>query len=133
PFDSLLLRDGPEGKRGAVAILRSGEQTLVAKNSAQGMGHGHFDKLGWLLYDNGQPLVTDYGAARFLNIEAKNGGRYLPENESWAKQSVAHNTLVVNETSHFGGDWQLGESRAPRQLAFVVDGRTRASTAEMTG
>jgi oligo-alginate lyase len=133
PLASRLLRDGANGDRGAVAVLRSGEQTLVAKNSGQGMGHGHFDKLSWLLYDKGQALVTDYGAARFLNIEAKNGGRYLPENDSWAKQSVAHNTLVVNESSHFGGDWQLGESHAPRQLAFVDSQATRASTAEMIG
>jgi hypothetical protein len=133
PFASLLLRDGAKGDQGAVAVLRSGEQTLVAKNSGQGMGHGHFDKLSWLLYDNGQALVTDYGAARFLNIEAKNGGRYLPENDSWAKQSVAHNTLVVNQSSHFGGDWKLGETLAPEQLAFIDEPLTRVSTAEMKG
>ena len=33
-----------------------------------------------LFYDNGQPIVRDYGAARFLNIEAKAGGpEGLPE------------------------------------------------------
>nr|WP_298139331.1 heparinase II/III family protein [uncultured Pseudomonas sp.] len=133
PFASRLLRDGANGDQGAIAILRSGEQTLVAKNSAQGMGHGHFDKLNWLLYDNGQALIRDYGAARFLNIEAKDGGRYLAENDSWAKQSVAHNTLVVNESSHFDGDWQLGQTQAPRQLAFVDKQDSRVSTAEMIG
>ena len=132
PFASLLLRDGAKGDQGAVAVLRSGKQTLVAKNSSQGMGHGHFDKLSWLLYDNGQALVTDYGAARFLNIEAKNGGRYLPENDSWAKQSVAHNTLVVNQSSHFGGDWKLGETLAPEQLAFIDEPDTRVSTAAIS-
>ncbi len=137
PFRSLLLRDGPKGDQGALAILRSGPEAdaevLVAKNSAQGMGHGHFDKLSWILYANGDPVVTDYGAARFLNIEAKEGGRYLPENESWAKQTIAHNTLVVNETSHFGADGKLGETRAPRQIAFVGEGATQLSTAEMVG
>ncbi|WP_254791213.1 heparinase II/III domain-containing protein [Azotobacter beijerinckii] len=39
---------------------------LVVKNSARSMGHGHFDKLGWMLYNDGAPVVTDYGAARFL-------------------------------------------------------------------
>ncbi|WP_217272050.1 heparinase II/III family protein [Sphingopyxis sp. BSNA05] len=101
PFKSLLLSDGPEGDKGAVAILREGDSTsgqaLIAKNSSQGMGHGHFDKLSWQYYDNGNEIVSDYGAARFLNIEAKDGGRYLPENESWAKQTIAHNTLVVDE------------------------------------
>ena len=133
PFASLLLRDGAKGDQGAISVLRSDGQTLVAKNSGQGMGHGHFDKLSWLLYDNGQALVTDYGAARFLNIEAKNGGRYLPENDSWAKQSVAHNTLVVNQSSHFGGDWKLGETLAPEQLAFIDEPRTRVSTAAISG
>jgi len=137
PFASMLLRDGPDGDQGGLAILRAGagdkDQVLVAKNTAQGMGHGHFDKLNWLLYDNGQAIVTDYGAARFLNIEAKDGGRYLPENESWAKQTVAHNTLVVNEASHFAGDEKLADTLAPRQLYFSADGPTRASIAEMTG
>jgi hypothetical protein len=137
PFQSLLLRDGPNGDQGALAILREGpgatDQVLVAKNTAQGMGHGHFDKLNWLLYDQGNAIVTDYGAARFLNIEAKDGGRYLDENDSWAKQTVAHNTLVVDETSHFGGKLKAAEALAPRQLAFVGEGKTRLSTAEMAG
>ncbi|AXB79513.1 alginate lyase family protein [Novosphingobium sp. P6W] len=137
PFASMKLRDGPDGDKGGLAILRAGpgdkDQVLVAKNTAQGMGHGHFDKLNWLLYDNGQAIVTDYGAARFLNIEAKDGGRYLPENESWAKQTVAHNTLVVNEASHFGGDAKLADTLAPRQLYFSGEGPTRGSIAEMDG
>ena len=136
-FASTLLRDGPQGTDGALAILRSGPQenaqVVIAKNTAQGMGHGHFDKLNWLLYDNGQAVVTDYGAARFLNIEAKEGGRYLPENESWAKQTVAHNTLVVNETSHFDAQLKPAEEIAPTQLAFVGEGPLRFSIGEMTG
>lgn len=137
PFASRLFRDGPQGDRGAVAVLRAGpgerDQVLVVKNSAQGMGHGHFDKLGWMLYDEGAAVVTDYGSARFLNVESKDGGRYLKENQSWARQTVAHNTLVVNETSHFDGQWKAGEKTAPRQLFFSADGPTRVSTAEMEG
>lgn len=121
-FRSVLLRDGAEGKHGALAILRNGGedgQTLVMKNTSQGMGHGHFDKLNWLFYDNGQRVVTDYGAARFLNVEAKSGGIYLPENTTWAKSTVAHNTLVVNERSHFDGDWRVGEEHAPTPLLYA--------------
>ncbi len=135
-FASLLLRDGPDGTDGGIAVLRDGagakDQVLVAKNTAQGMGHGHFDRLNWILYDNGQAIVTDYGAARFLNIEAKDGGRYLPENESWAKQTVAHNTLVVDEGSQFGADWKSAMA-APRQLWFNGEGPAKASIAEMAG
>lgn len=136
-FASTLLRDGPEGKDGALAILRSGAedkaQVVVAKNTAQGMGHGHFDKLNWLLYDNGNAIVTDYGAARFLNIEAKDGGRYLPENDSWAQQTIAHNTLVVNETSHFNAKLKPAEAAAPVQLGFKGEGPARWSIGEMAG
>ncbi len=121
-FRSLLLGDGPEGKDGAVVVLRRGDsergQALVAKNTSQGMGHGHFDKLSWQYFDNGAEILTDYGAARFLNIEAKDGGRYLPENESWAKQTVAHNTLVVDGVSHFNADERVADRHAPRQLAY---------------
>ena len=136
-FMSLLLSDGPEGNQGAVAVLRNGDSTtgqaLVAKNSSQGMGHGHFDKLSWQYYDNGHEIVSDYGAARFLNIEAKHGGRYLPENESWAKQSIAHNSLVVDEKSHFDGDVDVADKLAPQQLYFSDRPGSQISTAKMTG
>ena len=38
------------------------------------MGHGHFDRLSFTYYDNNKEIIQDYGAARFLNIEPKNGG-----------------------------------------------------------
>ncbi len=137
PFRSLLLSDGPEGQQGAVAIMRKGDgmtgQALVAKNSSQGMGHGHFDKLSWQYYDNGYEIVSDYGAARFLNIEAKQGGRYLPENESWAKQSIAHNSLVVDQKSHFNGDRKAADKLAPEQLYFSEEMGSQISSAKMTG
>ncbi|MBX9461238.1 MAG: heparinase II/III family protein [Brevundimonas sp.] len=137
PFDfrSALIGDGPDGDNGALAILRANGpdgQALVFKATGQGMGHGHFDKLNWLFHDNGQRVVTDYGAARFLNIEAKSGGVYLPENTSWAKQTVAHNTLVVNERSHFDGDWQTGEEHAPEPLLFESADGLQIVSARMT-
>jgi len=137
PFASQFLSDGPKGDMGGLAIMRSGpndtDQVLVAKNAAMGMGHGHFDKLNWILYDNGHAIVTDYGAARFLNVESKDGGRYLKENESWAKQTVAHNTLVVNETSNFGGKWKVGDKLATKQLFWASTPQATVSTAEMAG
>ncbi|GFE87730.1 heparinase II/III domain-containing protein [Steroidobacter agaridevorans] len=135
PFRSLLLGDGPEGKDGAVVVLRRGDsergQALVAKNTSQGMGHGHFDKLSWQYFDNAAEILTDYGAARFLNIEAKDGGRYLPENESWAKQTVAHNTLVVDGVSHFNADAHVADEHAPRQLAYGDSSDLSFSVAQM--
>lgn len=121
-FKSQQFRDGPQGTQGALMVLRSGPEgdaaTAVMKATTQGLGHGHFDKLGLLYYDDGAEIVADYGAARFLNVEPKNGGRYLPENETWAKTSVAHNTLVVDETDHFDGDWRYAQQFAPTVLKF---------------
>lgn len=121
-FSSTLLRDGSSGAEGGLAILRSGPQgddaAVIMKATTQGLGHGHFDKLGFLYFDNGDEVVADYGAARFLNVEPKAGGRYLPENTSWAKQSIAHNTLVVDQTSHFNGDWREGQKHAPTIMEF---------------
>ena len=84
------------------------ELNLVAKYSAQGNSHGHYDKLSFSLYYKGDEVLQDYGLARFVNIDQKNGGGYLKENKTWAKQTIAHNTLVVNETSHFNGKYELG-------------------------
>ena len=136
-FRSMQLRDGPGGDQGALGILRSsdgpGHEALVFKATAQGMNHGHFDKLAWLFYDIGREIVSDYGAARFLNVEEKFGGHYLPENNTWAKQTIAHNTLVVDESSHFGGDWEKGELRHPELLYFGLDENADAVAARMEG
>lgn len=115
---SILYRDGADGKEGGLGILRAShkegtEICLVMKYTAQGMGHGHFDKLSYSLYDETGEVVQDYGAARWVNIEQKGGGRYLPENNTWAKQSIAHNTLVINKTSHYNGDIRIAETRQP--------------------
>ncbi len=134
-FESMQIADGPDGNEGALSILRSGagaqDQALVFKATGQGLGHGHFDKLTWLFYDNGNEIVMDYGAARFLNVEAKNGGHYLPENDSFAKQTVAHNTLVVDETSHFNGDWKVSQDYYPQPLIFDISETVEITSARM--
>lgn len=105
---SMIIRDGSDGAQGGLALLRTGranEQTsLVLKYTSQGMGHGHFDRLAFCLYDSGNEIVSDYGSSRFLNVEAKDGGRYLNENSTWAKQTVAHNTIVLDGKSDFNGE-----------------------------
>ena len=130
-YQSQRLRDGSDGDRGALVALRAGPAVdaaaVVFKATSQGLGHGHFDRLGLIYYDNGDEILADYGASRFLNVEPKNGGKYLPENTSWAKQTVAHNTLVVDQTSHFDGDWRAGEEAGTKLLAY--DGTLGASFA----
>lgn len=109
---SANYKDGADGEQGALGILRAGkgekELCLVMKNTSQGMGHGHFDKLSFSLYDDKGEVLPDYGAARYVNIEQKFGGGYLHENNTWAKQTIAHNALVVNRISHFGGKTDIG-------------------------
>ncbi len=136
-YRSMRFGDGPEGNQGALVVLRDGsgadQQALVFKPTSQGMGHGHFDKLHWLFYDNGREIVSDYGAARFLNVVQKNGGVYLPENTTWAKQTVAHNTLVVDQGSHFGGDPKLAQRRYPEVMIFDTDNGHQVTAASMVG
>ena len=102
------MSDGPNGTQGGVSILRTENLELAFKYAAQGSSHGHYDKLSFSLYENGEEIIQDYGLARFVNIEQKGGGNYLKENKTWAKQTIAHNTVTQNETSHFTGKYDIG-------------------------
>lgn len=119
---SVVFQDGPFGNQGGVALMRNGQrfngQTVVFKFATQGMGHGHFDRLHWMFYNNGNEVISDYGAARFVNVEPKFGGRYLPENNSWAKQTIAHNTVTLNRQSHFGAKLAKAEEYAPSLIFY---------------
>ena len=117
---SVRLSDGPDGTQGGVAVLRAGDEdlALVFKYSAQGLSHGHYDKLSFSLYEKGEEVLQDYGMSRFVNIEQKGGGNYLPENTTWAKQSVAHNTVTQNQTSHFEGRYDIGSQHHSRLHFF---------------
>ena len=126
PFEkkSMLLRDGSKGDQGAIGILRSTNNdaiTLVMKNAAQGLSHGHYDKLSFSLFHEGHEVLQDYGLARFVNVEQKNGGGYLKENKTWAKQTIAHNTVIQDETSHYNGDYAIGSQHHPDMYVFDVE------------
>jgi hypothetical protein len=133
-FESVAFGDGNDGKQGALVIMRqnvNGDQAVLFKPAAQGLGHGHFDKLTWQFYDRGEEIVSDYGAARFLNVEAKYGGRYLPENKTWAKQTIAHNTVVVDEKSHFNSNVKMGNANHPELLFFEKSDNVTISSARI--
>lgn len=135
PFEhrSINISDGPLGNNGGIGILRTKNNgyttSLVMKYTSQGMGHGHFDKLSYTFYDNNHEIVKDYGAARFLNIEPKNGGHYLYENDEYAKQTIAHNTLVVDKKSHYNGSLKIGSKYSPLFYAFSGDGNDKMISA----
>ena len=125
PYASVEFTDGGDGTEGGVGILRSGpleDQSLVLmKYTGHGLSHGHYDKLGMVYYDQGREILQDYGAARFLNVESKYGGRYLPENKTWAKQTVAHNTVVIDERSHFDGKESVSAQHHGERHFFLAE------------
>ncbi len=117
---SIQFRDGSKGDEGAVSILRAQKKpfTVVMKNTAQGLSHGHYDKLSFSYYHKGEEVLQDYGLSRFVNVKQKNGGGYLKENKTFAKQSIAHNTVVLDETSHFKGKYKIGSQHHSEVFAF---------------
>lgn len=116
PRPALLFRDGVSGERGAGGILRQGSGSeesmamlwwgghgnIAGLHSA--LNHGHFDSLHLSWFTRGHEVLQDYGFARWVNVEPKFGGRYVPENNRYAKQTVAHNTVVVDEGCQNQGD-----------------------------
>lgn len=122
---SVNFTDGAKGDEGGLSIMRTGKGTdesmLVYKYTAHGLSHGHYDKLSFSYYDNGDEIIRDYGSARYVNVDQKWGGRYLPENKSFAMQTVAHNTLVVDEKCQFGGKISISEKYHPDAYFFSVE------------
>jgi hypothetical protein len=121
-WPSAEFTDGPDGTQGGLGILRSGAGAdatmLLMKYGVHGQGHGHFDKLHFIFFDAGREVVPDYGFSRWINIEPKEGGRYLPENDSYAKQTIAHNTVVVDETTQSGGNYPADEKKSAQRHFF---------------
>ena len=124
-WPSVEFRDGADGEGGGLGILRAGtgENQTVAlmKYGVHGLGHGHFDKLSLVFYDQNRDILDDYGFARFVNVEPKYGGRYLPENDTWAMQTVAHNTVVVDGRSQNDADQKEADAMHPDRHFFDGD------------
>lgn len=120
PYKSISFTDGAKGNEGGVSILRTGRgdniTSLIYKYTSHGLSHGHYDKLNINLYNDGNEILQDYGAVRFIGIEQKFGGRYLPESKSYAAQTIAHNTIVVDETSDFNGKEQISQQYHPQKV-----------------
>jgi hypothetical protein len=126
-YKTMDFTDGAKGNEGGVSVLRSGKNesltTLVHKYTSHGLSHGHFDKLNYNLYDKGNEILNDYGAVRYIGIEQKFGGRYLRETKEYAAQTIAHNTLVVDEKSHFEGREAIAEKFSPEKLYSSINGQ----------
>lgn len=133
-YKPMWIRDGADGNKGGIGVLRSGpnaNHTLaVLKAGTQGMGHGHFDRLNILFYDNNVEVLSDYGAVRFLNVETKTGGGYTKENDTWGKQTVAHNTVAVDKKSHFNANADEGEKHHPELIYFEANDKFQVVSAK---
>jgi oligo-alginate lyase len=120
PYKTIESTDGVKGNEGGISVLRNGKgndlTSLIFKYASQGLGHGHFDRLNINLFDKGNEILQDYGSARFIGIEQKYGGRYLSENSAYAAQTIAHNTIVADEISHFEGNSDIGEKSHAEKL-----------------
>jgi hypothetical protein len=75
------------------AMLQSGSGTeatwLCVKYGAHGGGHGHPDKNHFILYARGRVLAPDAGTHAYGS----------PLHMGWDKTTLAHNTLIADETS----------------------------------
>ncbi|MBI2420317.1 MAG: heparinase II/III family protein [Ignavibacteriales bacterium] len=124
-YNSGWYSDGAEGNEGGLGILRENDYSntdiiAVLKATAHGLSHGHYDKLSLSYFDQGKEVIQDYASARFINVDPKWGGRYLPENKSYAMQSIAHNTVIVDEKSHYEGKIAIAEKYHPEQFIFDI-------------
>lgn len=87
----------PETPRSAVfpdsgyAVLRApqGDHAVTMKFGPHGDWHGHYDKLGFVSYALGGILGVDPGTQSYA----------APTHATWDKETVAHNTVVLDETS----------------------------------
>ncbi|WP_226569705.1 heparinase II/III domain-containing protein [Mangrovibacter yixingensis] len=109
------LNEGPDGRSGAQGFIRMQDKTgdvsqLVMNYGQHGMGHGHFDTLGITFYNRGQEVLREYGFCRWVNAEPKFGGRYLEENKSFARQTIAHNAITIDEQCQNGFDVERADS-----------------------
>ena len=115
---SQVFGDGVNGDKGGISVLRLEDTELLFKFSSHGMGHGHFDRLSYSLYDQSGEVLQDYGAVRWVNVDQKAGGRYLPENKTFGKQTIAHNTAVINTSSQFDASVKKAEKEDPELYYF---------------
>jgi len=85
-----VSRNYPASGYAVLAAGRGAETTwLCMKYGPHGGGHGHPDKLNFVLYGLGQIVAPDPGTANYG----------VPIQAGWFRTTLAHNTLAVDEDS----------------------------------
>ena len=70
-------------------------------------GHGHYDRLHFELFANGHPMMPDLGYPDAMND-------FVPGIYTWSKNTVAHNTVVVDASRQ--------PENVPGTVELFVDG-----------
>ncbi|MDN3681764.1 heparinase II/III family protein [Vibrio tapetis subsp. quintayensis] len=128
PFwPSVELSEGPNGDCGAQGFVRMQDSKkdvfqLSMNYGQHGMGHGHFDTLGITYFNRGQEVLREYGFGRWVNVEPKFGGRYLDENKSYARQTIAHNCVTIDQTCQNYFDVERADAVHGKPHFFKVAG-----------
>ena len=92
------------------AVLRGAtDHTVILKYGPHGGGHGHYDKLGLVNYARGGILAVDPGSQPYA----------APTHATWDQQTVAHNTVVVDERTQAAATGELLASDLAAGRAFV--------------
>jgi oligo-alginate lyase len=81
------------------ALLRAGNSTAAFTFGPFGGFHGHFDKLSFVYFSQGQELGFDPGRARSQAYR-------LPVHKNWYRATTSHNTVLVDRTSQQGAEGQ---------------------------
>src|SRR4029077_16767921 len=107
PADTLPAPVSRNSPASGYAILQRGQGSdatwLCVKYGPHGGGHGHPDKNTFILFAHGRILVTDAGTHAYGS----------PLHRDWDKTTLAHNTLIVDQSSQ--------ESATGKSLAFGAD------------
>lgn len=88
-YTSVMLPDA------GLAVMRDGwsadDGYLILDFGPHGGGHGHPDKLSFVMFANGHHWIPDASNSPHYSI--------FPEQYTWHKQTISHNTVLANHES----------------------------------
>ena len=93
PPDDLLSLDSMVLEDAGFVVMRAGPQDMIHylafDYGPHGGWHGHYDKLGFVSFARGAMMGVDPGTQSYA----------VASHTTWDKVTVAHNTVVIDETS----------------------------------
>jgi hypothetical protein len=97
-------------KESGVTLLRKGKLSLAIDYGAHSAPFGHYDKLGFI-WAKGDEILGIEGGSIAGEEELKEG---------WLKQTIAHNTIVVDRKSQNEAEGELVDSWETRSFSGVL-------------